>query len=72
MPSASRPNDDARAPGGKFSYGEVRTVVRELAMQLGREHVRKILAHEGDGATTVSQLKPEYLDIVYEACSILL
>jgi hypothetical protein len=69
---ASRPHDGTRAPSGEFSYGEVRAIVREAVMELGPEPVRKILDHEGNGATNVSQLKPKYLDIVYEACLSLL
>jgi len=69
---APRPNDGARAPGGEFSYGEVRAVVREAVMKLGLEPVRKVLDHEGDGARKLSQLEFKYFDIVYEACSSLL
>jgi hypothetical protein len=66
--------NDEKTPGGKFNYGQVRDIVREVAMNpsLGVETAREILDGEGDGAKKVSSLKPEYLDMVYQACGSLL
>ncbi len=73
FPPAFRPGsplDDIKAPGGKFSYGTVRAIVREIALKpnLGAEAARKILDHDGRGAKRVSDLRPDYLDMVYELC----
>jgi hypothetical protein len=68
------PRNDEKSPGGKFNRGQVRDIVREVAMNpsLGVETAREILDGERDGAKKVSSLKPEHLDMVYRACRSLL
>jgi hypothetical protein len=72
LPNA--PSDDAEAPGEKFNYVQVRDIVREVATNpgLGRETALNVLDQEGRGAKNVSSMKPENLDMVYEACRSLL
>jgi hypothetical protein len=66
------PSDAAKAPAGKYSYGEVRDIVRKVAMNLSLESALDVLDHDGGGVTSVSSMLPEYLDNVYEACQVLL
>jgi hypothetical protein len=71
---SNAPPDNEKAPGGKFSYGEVRNIVYEAATKssLGRKMALNILDQEGRGAKSVSSIKPEHFDIVYEAFASLL
>jgi hypothetical protein len=73
-PHHDAPSDAAKAPGGKFSYGQVRNIVCKVAMnpRLGGEAALNVLDHEGRGAKKVSSIKPEDLEMVYEACRSLL
>jgi hypothetical protein len=68
------PPDSAKAPAGKYNYGQVRDIVRNVAMNrsLGRESARDVLIQDGGGVTNVSGMLPENLDNVYEACQVLL
>jgi hypothetical protein len=71
---SNAPPDNEKAPGGKFSYGEVRGIVREVITNpsLGKQIAFDILDEQGRGARSVSSMKPENLDTVYEACRNLL
>ncbi len=64
----------AKAPGGKYNYGQVSDIVRKVATnpKLGRQSAVDILDRDGGGVANVSKLKPENLDKVYEACRVLL
>jgi hypothetical protein len=64
----------AKAPGGKYNYGQVSDIVRNVATnpKLGRQSAVDILDRDGGGVANVSKLKPENLDKVYEACRVLL
>jgi len=64
----------AKAPGGKYNYGQVSDIVRKVATnpKLGRQSAVAILDRDGGGVANVSKLKPENLDKVYEACRVLL
>jgi hypothetical protein len=68
------PPDAAKAPAGKYSYGQVRDIVRNVAMNLnlGKESAVDVLVLDGGGVTNVSSMLPENLDNVYEACQVLL
>jgi hypothetical protein len=65
---SNTPPDNEKAPGGKFSYGDVRNIVSEAATDpsLGREIALKVLDRDGGGAKNASSVKPEHLDRVYE------
>ena len=71
---AALPPSTAKAQGGKYNYGQVRDIIRKVAMdaRLGRQSAYKILEEAGHGAGNVSNLKPENLDKVYETCRVLL
>jgi hypothetical protein len=68
------PPDGAKAPAGKYNYGQVRDIVRKVAMNLslGKESARDALVQDGGGVTNVSSMLPGNLDNVYEACQVLL
>jgi hypothetical protein len=68
------PPDAAKTPAGKYNYGQVRDIVRNVAMNhsLGRESALDVLELDGGGVTNVSSMLPENLDNVYEACQVLL
>jgi hypothetical protein len=68
------PSDYSKAPDGTFTYGEVRSIVREAVTNpsLGRQMALKVLDRQGGGAKNVSSIKPEHLDMVYEAFASLL
>ena len=68
------PSDAAKAPAGKYNYGQVRDIVRKVAMNLslGAESALDVLDQDGGGVTNVSSMLPENLDNVYEACQVLL
>jgi hypothetical protein len=63
-----------KAPGGRFSYQEVRYLICDVARHpsLGRETAIDVLDREGHGSKSVSGMKPEHLDEVYERCQRLL
>lgn len=60
----------AKAPGGKYNQDQVRGLIREVAKMPGegQQSAKDILMNDGGGVQTVSQLKPEHYDAVYEAC----
>jgi hypothetical protein len=68
------PPDAAKVPAGKYNYGQVRDIVRNVAMNLslGKESALDVLELDGRGVTNVSSMLPENLDNVYEACQVLL
>jgi hypothetical protein len=68
------PPDAAKTPAGKYNYGQVRDIVRNVAMNLslGKESALDVLVLDGGGVTNVSSMLPENLDNVYEACQVLL
>ena len=68
------PPDAAKTPTGKYNYGQVRDIVRKVAMNLslGKETAVDVLDQDGGGVTSVSSMLPENLDNVYEACQVLL
>lgn len=63
-----------KAPGGKYNSEQVRDAIRKVANDpnLGKQSARDVLTEDGGGAPTVSELKPEFFDAVYEACQVLL
>jgi hypothetical protein len=66
------PSDAAKAPAGKYNYGQVRDIVRKVAMNLSLESALDVLDQDGGGVTNVYSMLPENLDNVYEACQVLL
>jgi hypothetical protein len=68
------PSDNSKAPNGTFIYGDVRNIVLEAATNpnLGHQMALKVLDRQGGGAKNVSSIKPEHLDMVYEAFANLL
>jgi hypothetical protein len=71
---SNTPPDNEKAPGGKFSYGEVRNIVFKAATNpsLGREIALEVLDRQGGGVKNISSMEPEHLDAVYEAFASLL
>lgn len=65
---------NTKAPGGKYNAEQVRDIIRKVANNptLGKQSAREALETDGGGVTTVSELKPEFFDAVYEACQVLL
>jgi len=63
-----------KAPGGKYNSDQVRDMIRKVAANpnLGKQSARDILEADGGGVTTVSEVKPENFDAVYEACQVAL
>jgi hypothetical protein len=74
IPPALPPSTAKVAHVGKYNYGQVRDIIRNVAMnpRLGRQSAYRILQQAGRGALNVSNLKPENLDNVYDACRVLL
>ena len=68
------PPDAVKSPTGKYNYGQVRDIVRKVAMDpcLGKESALDVLNQDGSGVRNVSRMMPENLDNVYEACQVLL
>lgn len=68
------PAGNTKAPGGKYNAEQVRDIIRKVANNptLGKQSAREALETDGGGVTTVSELKPEFFDAVYEACQVLL
>lgn len=63
-----------KAPGGKYNSEQVRDMIRKVAANpnLGKQSARDILEADGGGVTTVSEVKAENFDAVYEACQVAL
>lgn len=63
-----------KAPGGKYNSDQVRDLIRKVAANpsLGKQSARDILEADGGGVTTVSEVKPEFFDAVFEACQVAL
>lgn len=59
-----------KAPGGKHTQAEVRALIQKVAIRPGEgnQAARDILSESGGGVATVSALKPEFFDAVFEAC----
>lgn len=61
-----------KAPGGKHTIDQVRTMIREVAAKVDKQSAKDILSDDGGGVEKVLDLKPEFYDKVYEACEVLL
>lgn len=72
--AASGPAAGTKAPGGKHTIEQVREVIRKVATNatLGKTSAQDILDSDGNGVKNVTELKPEFYDAVYEACTVLL
>jgi hypothetical protein len=69
-----RANAPVRAHNGKYDSDQVRNIVLEVTNNpnLGRDATLRVLDQVGDGIKSLSSLKPENFDKVYEACQSLL
>jgi hypothetical protein len=68
------PPDTTKAPGGKHTLGQVRTIIRQVVDNpaLGFASAKEVLLDDGGGAQKVPDVKPELYDNVFEACQVLL
>jgi hypothetical protein len=71
---AAAPPAATKAPGGKYNLDQVRDIIRKVAANpaLGKQAARDVLDTDGGGVATVSEVKPENFDALYEACQVLL
>jgi hypothetical protein len=71
---AGRPSAPVKALGGNYDSEQVRNIVLEVATNpnLGSQAARGVLDQIGDGVKSITRLKPENFDKVYEACQSLL
>lgn len=62
---------NVKGPGGTYTKDQVRDKLREIATTdgLGRDRVYEILKEDGEGVESLSALKPEHFDAVYEGCT---
>ena len=61
--------DSVKAPGGVHTQGEVRKAIQDvISKEGGKQSVMDILAAEAPGAASLSSVKPEAYDAIYEAC----
>lgn len=71
---AAAPASAPKLPGGKYTAEQVRDELRKVVTNksLGKQSALDILDQDGDGAVSVTALKPEFYDSVYEAAKALL